>query len=62
MERRIPTEDEVLGWYTSLSNWGRWGPDNQRGTLNLITDAKRVESSQLVRTGVTVSLGRTNHL
>jgi hypothetical protein len=26
---------------TDLSNWGRWGKDDQRGTLNLITPAKR---------------------
>ena len=32
-----PTQDEVLGYFDSLSNWGRWGDDDLLGTLNLIT-------------------------
>ena len=28
-------------WKTELSNWGRWGPDDQMGALNLITPEKR---------------------
>ncbi len=43
-------------WETELSNWGRWGPDDQRGTLNLITPEKTREAARLVRDGVTVSL------
>ena len=54
-EETLPTEEEVLEYFTSLSNWGRWGDDDVLGTLNLITDAKRVEASQLVRHGRTVS-------
>jgi kynurenine formamidase len=34
-----------------LSNWGRWGADDQRGTLNFITPDRIVEASRLVRTG-----------
>jgi len=41
---------------TSLSNWGRWGKDDQRGTLNLITPAKRKQAAGLVREGISVSL------
>jgi kynurenine formamidase len=51
-----PSEDEVLSYFAALSNWGRWGPDDQLGTLNLITDAKRVEASRAIRSGHTVSL------
>ena len=29
--RAIPKEPEVLGWMESLSNWGRWGEDDQLG-------------------------------
>jgi hypothetical protein len=43
-------------WKTELSNWGRWGKDDQIGTLNLITPAKRREAAALVRDGVSVSL------
>ena len=39
-----------------LSNWGRWGKDDELGTLNLITPAKRKAAAALVREGVTVSL------
>ena len=42
--------------FTQLSNWGRWGKDDQRGSANLLTDAKRKEATSLVRTGRTVSL------
>ena len=41
---------------TELSNWGRWGPDDQLGAANLITPAKRMEAISLVTEGVTVSL------
>jgi len=43
-------------WKTELSNWGRWGADDELGTLNLITPAKRVEAAGLVTAGVSVSL------
>ena len=29
----------------SLSNWGRWGPEDELGTLNLITPEKRAQAS-----------------
>jgi len=48
------TEFEAI--FSNISNWGRWGDADQLGTLNLITDKKRVEASKLVITGQTVSL------
>ncbi len=39
-----------------LSNWGRWGEDDEKGSLNLITAKKRVEAARLVKKGVSVSL------
>jgi hypothetical protein len=47
---------QIARWEAELSNWGRWGPDDQRGTLNLITPEKTREAAGLVRDGVTVSL------
>ncbi|WP_405164289.1 cyclase family protein [Nocardia sp. NBC_01499] len=38
------------------SNWGRWGEDDELGTLNLITDAVRERAAWEVRTGRSVSL------
>jgi kynurenine formamidase len=42
----------------SLSNWGRWGKDDERGALNLITAEKRKQAAALVQDGVCVSLAR----
>lgn len=43
-------------WIVEISNWGRWGKDDELGTLNLITDEKRRAAAGLVRDGVSVSL------
>jgi kynurenine formamidase len=50
------TKAEVDGWMSELSNWGRWGDDDQLGTLNLITPEKRRAAAALVREGVSISL------
>src|SRR3954462_12732640 len=52
------TKETVEKWMTDLSNWGRWGKDDQLGALNLITPAKRKAAVALVREGVSVSLAR----
>jgi hypothetical protein len=46
-----PTEAEVLDYFEKLSNWGRWGADDQLGTLNLITADHRRRGAALVREG-----------
>jgi len=50
------TKDDYNRWKTELSNWGRWGKDDQLGALNLITPAKRRQAAAMVKEGVTVSL------
>ena len=50
------TTETIAKWMTELSNWGRWGKDDQKGTLNLITPAKRLAAVRLVKEGVSVSL------
>jgi kynurenine formamidase len=40
-----------------LSNWGRWGDDDERGTVNLITPERLVAAAQLVRRGAIFDLG-----
>ncbi|MFG1923318.1 cyclase family protein [Cryptosporangium sp. NPDC048952] len=40
-----------------LNNWGRWGDDDQVGTLNFVTPEKRVAAAKLIRTGKTFDLG-----
>ena len=50
------TEAQYERWKTELSNWGRWGKDDQIGALNLITPSKRKQAAGLVKEGVSVSL------
>ena len=54
MAGTIPTQEEVLGYFESLSNWGRWGADDQLGTLNLITPSDD-------EAGRSASAGRSHH-
>jgi hypothetical protein len=49
---------DVQAWRSSLSNWGRWGPDDLAGTLNHITDERRLAALDLVRLGQSVSCAR----
>jgi len=51
------TIEQFERWMTELSNWGRWGADDQLGTANLITPEKRVQAAALVQTGERISLG-----
>src|SRR5678809_1798864 len=54
--RPLVSETQYEAWQTQLSNWGRWGKDDQLGTLNLITPAKRRTALALVKEGVPISL------
>jgi hypothetical protein len=54
----IPNEHDVLKMLDTLSNWGRWGTDDQLGTVNFITPAQRKRAAALVREGVSVSCSR----
>ena len=49
---------QVGEMFEQLSNWGRWGDDDQIGTLNLITPAKRRQAAGLVREGISISLSQ----
>ena len=50
------TLEEVNGLFETLSNWGRWGTDDQMGTVNHITPEIRIAAAGLVETGVSVSM------
>jgi kynurenine formamidase len=52
----VVTEAQYERWKKDLSNWGRWGKDDEIGTLNLITPAKRKQAAALVKEGFSVSL------
>jgi hypothetical protein len=42
--------------YESVKNWGKWGPDDQLGTLNYITPDKVVQAARLVKSGRQISM------
>lgn len=45
--------DELAG---ELSNWGRWGDEDELGTLNLVTPEARLRAAACVRSGTVMSL------
>jgi kynurenine formamidase len=57
-DHKLPSDADVRSWIRDRSNWGRWGKDDQLGALNLVTPAKRVAATRLVRNGRSVSLSR----
>jgi len=47
---------ELAALFAACSNAGRWGPDDELGTLNLITPATRLRAARLVTEGLSVSM------
>lgn len=52
------TDAELEAMFRRCSNTGKWGADDELGTLNYVTPAKRIAAAQLVKTGEVVSVGR----
>jgi kynurenine formamidase len=50
---------DVERMMTDLSNWGRWGKEDQLGALNLVTPEKRKQAVALMKEGKTISLAHT---
>ena len=55
MAEQQGTRADVDAMAQALSNWGRWGPDDERGALNFITPEVSAAAAALVSDGVTVS-------
>ena len=49
------TAETVRSWGRRYSNWGRWGSDDQRGTLNFITPDRVLAACALPRRGLVIS-------
>src|SRR4029450_2994725 len=45
-DRHPVSAEQYQRWKTELSNWGRWGKEDQIGALNLITPAKRRQAAR----------------
>jgi len=54
--RAVPLTPELHELARRVSNWGRWGPDDQRGTLNLIDSEAVLRGRDAIRTGRSFSL------
>jgi kynurenine formamidase len=52
----IANEEDFRRAMKELSNWGRWGADDELGAANLITPTKRKQALASAREGLTISL------
>jgi kynurenine formamidase len=52
----VPSSGELDALYESLKTWGHWGPDDERGALNYLTDDRTAAATGLVRSGEKISL------
>lgn len=59
--RKTMTDDELASYFHTLSNWNRWGDDDELGTLNFITPEVRTRAAGTVREGESVSLAFPIH-
>ena len=56
---RDDPEAAIRAMAERVSNWGRWGPDDVRGTMNFLTDEHRRDAARLIRTGRSYSLAQS---
>ena len=52
----MPYPQEVIDLGEKVKNWGRWGDDDERGTVNYITDEVLREAVKSIRSGKRFSL------
>lgn len=55
---RTDPEAAIAAAAKRCSNWGRWGTDDVRGTMNFLDDAKRAHAATLVHRGASFSLSQ----
>lgn len=53
----LPSAAEVLTYFDRLSNWGRWGIEDSRGTLNFVTPEVTLAAATEIQTGRSISCG-----
>ncbi len=58
MNAPVLDEAEIARAFAECRNWGRWGDDDELGTLNHISPEKRRQAATLVREGLVVSLAQ----
>jgi hypothetical protein len=55
--RKPVTREDIYAAANELSNWGRWGVDDQIGTLNNVTPQDIIDAGRLIRKGKSFALG-----
>jgi kynurenine formamidase len=50
--------EELHSLFEQVSNWGRWGADDEKGAVNLVTPAVVAEAAREIRDGETIGLAR----
>lgn len=58
MTTREWTDADIHAMFERVKNWGRWGADDEKGTLNYITPERRARAATAVRSGRAVSCAR----
>jgi len=58
MSTKAWTDKDVQALFERVKNWGKWGADDEKGTLNYITPASRARAAAAVKSGRTVSCAR----
>jgi kynurenine formamidase len=53
---KVMTLPEFESLFEKLKNWGKWGPDDFKGTLNYVTPEKVRSAASLVKSGRSVSM------
>ena len=53
---RHVSKDDFEKLFQTVCNWGRWGPDDEKGTLNYISPEQVRRAGTLVRSGLSVSM------
>ncbi|MGZ9236014.1 MAG: hypothetical protein ACXW4E_10865, partial [Anaerolineales bacterium] len=54
----IQTDEDIDRLIPQITNWGRWGKQDQLGTVNFITARQRLKAISTVKKGRSVSLAR----
>jgi kynurenine formamidase len=54
----MQTDEDIDRLLPQITNWGRWGKQDQLGTVNFITARQRLKAVSLVKKGRTISLAR----
>jgi kynurenine formamidase len=55
---RTTDEARIAEIFEATKQWGRWGDDDERGALNLLTAERAQRAAALARDGIVVSCGR----